>query len=529
MSYDEVPYPSLPIVQTHPERSATAATLLGMAPAAVDRCRVLELGCASGGNLLPLAVALPGSEFLGIDLSARQIAEGQLLITNLALGNVALQKADLLALAGEASALGEFDYIICHGVYSWVPAPVQRAILTICQRHLAPHGIAYISYNTLPGFYRRQPLRDLMLFHREHNAQLGRAGDADKALLAGPAVVRESRALVDLMLQGVADKKGSWAHILQEEADVLRSAPDGYVFHDHLEADNNPCYFHQFAAAAKTHGLQFLAEAEPLGTLDRFPPAVQQRLKPFRQDVVVLEQYLDFLRGQSFRCTLLCRAEVSLTREPPLKRLQPLWVSCASWPAAASPPTPADLRSAAGVTFRSRQQPVVVSDPALKAVLWTLCEKEPRALAFSELGAGVTELLGKTIAEPALAELLLYGYRAGVLRLHVAPPRFALSLSERPLGSPLARRQAQTQSQVANLRHQIAELSPLERLVLPLLDGAHDLPALLPPLLEAVRSGALVIERGKSASRDGSTLRQVLTKQLEATLQTLAGCALLIA
>lgn len=159
---------------------------------------------------------------------------------------------------------------------------------------------------------------------------------------------------------------------------------------------------------------------------------------------MVLEQYLDFLRGQAFRCTLLCRAEVALVRETPPKRLLQLAASCASWPATQGPPTPAELRSTTGVTFRSRQQQVVVCDPALKAVLFALCQNEPRALGFSELAAQAAEILGKKITGPTLAELLLYGYSSGVLRLHVAPPRFALKVSERPVASPLARLQAQT-------------------------------------------------------------------------------------
>src|SRR5262249_18767962 len=76
-SYDEVPYPSVPFPQTHPDRPATVATLLGLNPVPADRCRVLELGCASGGNLIPLAYGLPDSTFLGIDLSSEQIAQGQ--------------------------------------------------------------------------------------------------------------------------------------------------------------------------------------------------------------------------------------------------------------------------------------------------------------------------------------------------------------------------------------------------------------------------------------------------------------------
>src|SRR5579871_1453764 len=79
-SYDELPYPSYPYPNTHPDHLGAVATLLGLQPALADRCRVLELGCASGGNLIPLALAWPESTYIGIDLSAQQIAEGQGLI-----------------------------------------------------------------------------------------------------------------------------------------------------------------------------------------------------------------------------------------------------------------------------------------------------------------------------------------------------------------------------------------------------------------------------------------------------------------
>lgn len=79
-SYDRVPYKSHPFRQSHPDRLAVIATLHGMSPPAIERARVLELGCASGGNLLPMADQFPEATFLGIDLSARQIQDGQRLI-----------------------------------------------------------------------------------------------------------------------------------------------------------------------------------------------------------------------------------------------------------------------------------------------------------------------------------------------------------------------------------------------------------------------------------------------------------------
>jgi len=67
-SYDEVPYESQSFPQSHPNRLATLGRLFGLSPAPVAQCRVLELGCASGGNLIPMAYHLPESEFVGLDL-----------------------------------------------------------------------------------------------------------------------------------------------------------------------------------------------------------------------------------------------------------------------------------------------------------------------------------------------------------------------------------------------------------------------------------------------------------------------------
>src|SRR5262249_50612084 len=105
-SYDEVPYESLPFAQTHPDRLATVATLFGMRPAPADRSRVLELGCAAGGNLIPMALALPQSRFLGTDLSGRQIADGQKVVGALGLTNIELKHLSITEVdAGAARGL----------------------------------------------------------------------------------------------------------------------------------------------------------------------------------------------------------------------------------------------------------------------------------------------------------------------------------------------------------------------------------------------------------------------------------------
>ncbi|MFU8839051.1 MAG: class I SAM-dependent methyltransferase, partial [Thiohalomonadaceae bacterium] len=126
-SYDDIPYQSHAIPETHPQALAALARLSGIESANPQQCRVLELACASGGNLIPMAWQLPGSQFVGIDLSAMQIHEGQQRIAQTGLTNIQLQTGDILDYQPE----GFFDYIIAHGVYSWVPEAVRKAILQL--------------------------------------------------------------------------------------------------------------------------------------------------------------------------------------------------------------------------------------------------------------------------------------------------------------------------------------------------------------------------------------------------------------
>ena len=151
-SYEEVPYPSRAFAETHPDHLATLARLFGLTPPPVERCRVLELGCAAGSNLIPMALSLPGSHFVGVDLSSRQIAEGQATAAALGLTNVVLE---VLNLADVGSGLGRFDFIIAHGVYSWVEEALPRrsspSARTICPRTGSPWSALTPIQDGVPG------------------------------------------------------------------------------------------------------------------------------------------------------------------------------------------------------------------------------------------------------------------------------------------------------------------------------------------------------------------------------------------
>ncbi len=245
-AYDALPYMSMAFPQTHPDRLAVIARLFGMTTAPLARCRVLELGCASGGNLIPMALDLPEASFLGIDLSGRQIADGKATIAKAGLSNVELRQMDIMDVD---KSLGTFDYIIAHGVFSWVPTHVQEQMFRVCAQNLAPNGVAYVSYNTYPGWHMRGMIRDMMRYHV-------------KSFPDATVRVQQARALLDFLAQSVPTENNAYGIVLKAELEMLRKQNDSYLAHEHLEDVNSPVYFHEFAERALARGLQFLGEAE---------------------------------------------------------------------------------------------------------------------------------------------------------------------------------------------------------------------------------------------------------------------------
>lgn len=472
-SYEEVPYGSKPLYPTHPDCLATVATLMGMRPAAVENCRVLELGCATGGNLIPMAATLPDSRFVGIDLSPRQIAEGQTLVDALGLTNIRLAPLSILDVGDD---LGQFDYIICHGVYSWVPAAVQDKILDICSRNLAPQGVAYVSYNTYPGWHARGMVREMMGFHAKR--------------FDDPTVrVGQARAFLEFVAKGVTEQDSAYARVLREEAEMLRPKADYYLFHEHLEDVNQPLYFHEFADRLAARRLQYLGEAWFHTNPAKLAPDVWETLQQLSADLIALEQYLDFLDNRTFRRTLTCHDQVQLDRAPSASIVSKMHMSALARPVSEQ----VDLALGVVEEFRSDEGASASTNiPELKAALLALFNAWPASLSFHELWSEVQRCLPRSSTGTAdsLAESLVHCYLSNVVALHVAPARFAQTAGARPLASPLARCQSKLGQPIANLRHRIVELSDVDRLVLEKLDGRADRAALAAALAASSASAA---------------------------------------
>ena len=420
-----MPYPGHPFAQTHPDRLATVATLFGLRPAAPAGCRLLELGCGDGGNLVPMAYALPGSAFCGIDLSAAAIDRAVALTRELGLANVDVRRADLT----ELPELGEFDYVVAHGVYSWIAPPQRDALLAACRAQLAPHGVAYVSYDVLPGGHLREITRQMLRWHL-------RDVDDPAERIAG------ARALLEAVSEAG-----------QTQAEWALAQSDPALYHDELAEHHEAVLFTDFVAHAGRHGLQFLAEADVFEMqASALPPGLAA-------DPIEREQYLDFFKGRMFRQTLLCRAEAE-PREPA--------PSVVGGMLAASPASAQGDPAAAGrVEFRGPLGGALTTDhEPLKRALTRLGEAWPAAVPVAELGG--------------VEEALMRAYAANFVQLHVWAPAIASAPSERPVASALARLQAARGTRVTNLRHGSVEVpDDLGRRLIALLDGTRDRAALL--------------------------------------------------
>jgi len=518
-SYDEIPYSDNCFPYMHPDHLATVATLHGLTPPPVENSRVLELGCARGGNIIPMALGLPEGRFLGIDLSSRQIAEGRAIIENLGLQNIDLQT---LSITDFAANSGQFDYIVCHGVYSWVPEQVRDKILAICSENLAPSGVAYVSYNTYPGWHERGMVRELMAYHvRNSKAALDR--------------VERARAFLEELVQVIAVKTSSYARIIRSEGEFLRGVSNTYVYHEHLEETNHPMYFHEFVGRARAKGLSFLAEARTPGLIDNLSPEARSAIEHWASDTVTREQYLDFLCNRTFRRTLLCH-ETADRRPPGLNEvLASMTISTGVRPVSPAP----DVASDAPEQFCRPEgaETVTTNNPLTKAALITLYEAQCRSLPFqtlwnevrTRLGPRVNEIAGEEEGRRNLGESLLRCFGSGLLDFHVHPPCFASEPGERPVASPLARLQAEQEEMVTNLRGRAVQLDEFHRLVLRRLDGTRDLSQLLDEITALFLGGEFTIEREGQPVGAPAVIEAMLAREIEPTVRRLAGLALIVA
>lgn len=502
-AYDRYPYDSLAYDVTHPARTEALARLHGLDPAPTDACRVLEIGCGQGGNLLAMAALLPGSRFVGVDRSAVQIAAARRDTAAIGATNVRFEAVDLREVP---DAWGPFDRVICHGVYSWVPADVARALLELTARVLAPQGVAYLSFNTLPGWHARGLLRDLLR---------RRVPPGEPA-----AMVRAARAELDLLREHAA--AGELTAWLNRELDLLAQLSGSYLYFEHLVDDNHPAYLTDVVAAAEAAGLAYLADADVnrhpttvLGLDGAPPPAgwAAQRLAD--------EQRRDELGLRCFRRSLLCRAaDVPSAPDDPA-RLAGAWIASDLVP---DPEHTPDRLDAEHRFLGVNDRVVSSTNPAATAVLGELAAARPAACHLDALTAAVLDRL-RDRAEVAAAEpeavhaVVLDLVLRGELTAGWWPPPVAAVLPERPTTSRLVRWQALRGGPlVATPAHAAQRVDQLDRVLLAAMDGHTDRAGLEAAVTAAEQRGRLTLTVDDVALTDDDVRRELLDTKLAGLL-----------
>lgn len=503
--YDEVPYLSAPNALLDPARLAAVAILNGHDAPDPTTAKVLEIGCATGGHIIPLAAHCLNAVYLGVDVSAVQIAAGSARVARLGLANIRLEAKSVTDISpGD----GPFDYIICHGVFSWVSEPIRRAILSQCSALLSPNGMAAISFNVLPGWRMLQVVRDTALLHASRFST-----PEEKA--------REMRSLFAAMAKMTVETS-SYGSIWRKELAIMTANPDYYLLHELLEDDNTPMTFSDFASAAATHGLNYLGDANFLTGIPENSNSERAGLirALAQNDVLMTEQYIDIVIGRTFRSALVVKTDgrTSIAFDTHLDRLKDMHfisaldLSCE------------DSGTGKFLLKDSRTRETEINGSAVGHAVKCLLERRPSSSMIADLiPAGASDAEKAEIAF-CMTRLVCMGLiDASVMPLHcpawplTTPRIWPLAASDAASGAP----------STATRRHASFTISDRSRFLFGLADGTRTLDGIAENLLSMLSGGGASISENGKPITDVDRLRQIAKNTVAEEFETFARVGLL--
>lgn len=318
--YDELPYRSLPIEWTAPERLAVASLLHGGPRPPLDTYRVLELGCGDGANLLPLAFYRRRGNFVGVDGARSQIEIADARKAALGLPNIEFIHADFLTAAKQIS--GQFDYIIAHGIFSWVSNDARDALLELCASRLRQGGLLYLNYNTRPGWNVRGMVREFLLAQTAEISSL-----QDRAQAAQDVAAK--------VVASLTVGEHPYSQLLSNEFTFVCENHVSYVAHEFLAIDNHAYWRSEFLGLTGRYGFEYVADADFNYPSGKIPEDLGSRL---RADGIVgrgLDDTVDLLRYRQLHTPILTRSP--WTRQPPtIEEFSNLYVASCLTPCASS-------------------------------------------------------------------------------------------------------------------------------------------------------------------------------------------------
>lgn len=526
-TYDEQVYTSNAFHFSSPGHLRAAAHLYNLDSVPLENARVLELGCAGGGNLLPFALAYPNAHVVGVDLSTVQIEQGQQVVQALDLKNLHLKAMSLTDITPE---FGQFDYIISHGVFSWIPPEVREAMMRIVRDNLSPNGVAYISYNTYPGWKAGDIVRDAMLLH-SHSAQ----NETEK--------LASAKAMLNLLSVGISNNN-PLAPSLRAAVNQLRTHSDYYIAHEYLEIFNNPCYLLEFVNMADQHELTHAGDADPhleLSVTYGANVQLHHSLVALGQPREVRQQYLDFAVGRNFRKSLMVhksRAHL-IPMSPDLDKLADL-----RWAGYFTEEQNDEKTQPGRRTFKNhKNQPIYTNDKTVIGIFHALTRAWPATLSVQELvehtQAALDNPADHDTATKNVVESLKILFRLNCLRFALEQSPYDASgtdntpsNSKQPELIPGLAHLVQQRRNTAfgiglfNLWHESVniQLKEAESFLLPNMNGSLTRKQLATLLRDALHRGDVVATDGKSlkGQRNLDAIAEKMVNRLLELLKRLA-------
>lgn len=493
-----------PVPDAHPDRLRALGLLRSLAPRPSSHCRLIELGCGEGMQLLALGLALPEASFVGVDLDTRAIARGKEVAAELGVENVLLEARDVRDLMASE---GPFDYVIGHGLYSWVGDDVRTQLLAVCKDLLAEHGLGFLSFNTLPGGYHRQMARELLQLHvRNVTDPLER--------------VSRARALARDFTRALPDNDPPQSALRNELLHVLRSS-DSLVALEYLGPESTAFFLREFDERLSRHGLRYLADAATFDLNPRAPRWLAERLGA-GADLIDEQQSLDYFTVRRFRQAVFCRADARPTSVA-FERAGDLAVMSSVAPVTKPDAAPTKFRTLTGLELE-------VTNETLRLALSELGRRWPCGMQVDDLARLVSSRSAASpeVTPEELARLLFVNGLGRSVFVSAELPRCVREPGEKPLATPLARLQARLGEAVTNQHQTHVDVEPtFNRTLLALLDGTRDRDALTTCMADAIENGIVVIT-GLNPSARARWIQQV-AREVDASLSKLAHFGLVVA
>ena len=266
----------------------------------------MELGSGQGLTSLVLAAAHPRARFFANDFNPAHIQRSRRLAAAAGLENVTFLETSFADL-GDAG-LPQMDFIVLHGIYSWVSPENQQAIVRFAGRHLKPGGMLYASYNVTPGWAPVEPLQRLV---RMYAARL--PGTSDQRMAGA---VRFVEGLADA---GAAFLKAS--PMLPATLERMKGK-SSYTAHEYLNGHWELLTHAELAAQLGEAKLRFAASADATDLVERFVLAepAARFLAGFDGDPL-RETVKDYLRNNNFRRDIFVRGGVAMKAGAQARRL----------------------------------------------------------------------------------------------------------------------------------------------------------------------------------------------------------------